>query len=186
MKITANWIRLRIVWLGIPVFYLLARPDPEWLMAGAAVALPGSAVRAWASGTIRKNLVLAVTGPYAFTRNPLYLGSFLVGLGLTIGAGLWTLVAVYVLAFGVLYGWKMRLEERLLAERFGDAFRDYAAHVPLFLPRLRPYPARTGGLDTDASGGFRLRQYLLHREYHVPLALGIGFLLLVLKLHGVP
>jgi hypothetical protein len=181
MKISANWIRLRIVWLAMPAFYLLARPEPTWLEAGLVVALTGTGLRAWASGTIRKNVVLAVSGPYAFTRNPLYLGSFLVGLGLTIGAGLWYLVAIYVVGFAGLYGWKMKLEERLLAERFGEPFREYAAEVPLFLPRVRPY-RQPGGGPAARDGGFRLQQYLRHREYNVLLGIGLGFLALVLKL----
>src|SRR5437588_11900332 len=78
------------------LFLLLAKPMPLTLAAGGAVALAGLALRAWASGHIRKNARLAVSGPYAYTRNPLYLGSFILGLGFTIAASssLWLLVAL--------------------------------------------------------------------------------------------
>src|SRR5207244_11091186 len=69
------------------LFFLLARPRSLTLIVGAVVALPGLALRAWAVGYLRKNEALATDGPYAYTRNPLYLGSFLIGLGFTVGAG---------------------------------------------------------------------------------------------------
>src|SRR3989442_13785310 len=68
------------------LFFLLARPRPLTLIVGAVIALPGLALRAWAVGCLRKNEALATDGPYAYTRNPLYLGSFLMGLGFTIAA----------------------------------------------------------------------------------------------------
>ena len=68
------------------VFIVLARPTRLSLAAGGGVALVGLALRAWASGHIRKNDRLAVSGPYAHTRNPLYLGSFILGLGFTVAA----------------------------------------------------------------------------------------------------
>ena len=77
------------------LFFLLARPTPLTLLVGAIVAAPGLALRAWASGHLRKNESLAIGGPYAYTRNPLYLGSFLLGLGFTIAAGRWFLVIVF-------------------------------------------------------------------------------------------
>src|SRR5207237_10202837 len=76
------------------LFFLLARPTPLTLLIGAIVAVPGLALRAWASGHLRKNESLAIGGPYAYTCNPLYLGSFLLGLGFTVGAGRSLLVRV--------------------------------------------------------------------------------------------
>src|SRR3982751_6758022 len=69
------------------LFIFFARPTPKALVAGASVSILGLAIRAWAAGHIRKNAQLATSGPYAFTRNPLYLGSFLLGLGFTIASG---------------------------------------------------------------------------------------------------
>src|SRR3989442_14695307 len=76
------------------LFFLLAQPQPLTLLVGAVVALPGLALRAWAVGYLRKNEALATDGPYAYTRTPLYLGRFLIGLGFTIAAGMLILVAV--------------------------------------------------------------------------------------------
>src|SRR5207253_870079 len=81
------------------LFLVLARPRPLTLIIGGAVALPGLALRTWASGHLRKNDALAVSGPYAYTRNPLYLGSFLIGLGFTIAAGRLILGLVFAALF---------------------------------------------------------------------------------------
>jgi protein-S-isoprenylcysteine O-methyltransferase Ste14 len=87
MRRSLRSFRLQAVRLVVPVVLLLARPDVEFLLAGAPFALLGAALRAWAAGTIRKNRVLTVVGPYAHLRHPLYAGSFLIGLGIVIGAG---------------------------------------------------------------------------------------------------
>jgi protein-S-isoprenylcysteine O-methyltransferase Ste14 len=73
------------------LFFVFAQPTATTLIVGAAIAVPGLALRAWASGHLRKNDALATTGPYAYTRNPLYLGSFLMGVGFTIATGRWFL-----------------------------------------------------------------------------------------------
>ena len=81
------------------LFFLLAQARPATLIVGGLVALPGLALRAWATGHLRKNDALATTGPYAYTRNPLYLGSFVIGLGFTIAAGRLILGLVFAVLF---------------------------------------------------------------------------------------
>src|SRR5437870_13772401 len=78
------------------LFLFFARPNVWTLIVGGGVALPGLALRAWASGHLRKNETLATSGPYAYTRNPLYLGSFLIGLGFTIASGQSLLIAIFL------------------------------------------------------------------------------------------
>lgn len=177
MKWSITTVRLRSVWLLVPVFLILARPSPDSIAVGAVLAVAGALARAWAAGTIRKNAVLTVTGPYAHTRNPLYLGSFLVGLGVTIASGSIALVALFLAYFMVVYGKAMRHEERNLEARFGDRFRDYAAAVPLFIPRLSPYRA----VDVERVD-FHLRRYLGHREWELALGLAGGFGALAVKM----
>lgn len=161
------------------VFIVLARPRPATLAVGGAVALAGLALRAWASGHIRKNDRLAVSGPYAHTRNPLYLGSFVLGLGFVVAAGgTWWLLALLAAIFAALflgiYLPVMRVEAATLAGLFGDEYARYAAAVPLFLPRLTPY--RTGpGAKFDAS------LYMRYREYRAALGLLLAWGVLALK-----
>src|SRR5688572_10515834 len=123
---------------------MLANPRPRTLAIGGAVAVCGLLVRAWASGHIRKNDALAVSGPYAHTRNPLYLGTFILGLGFTVAAaGSWlvfgVLAALFAALFLGIYLPVMRVEALTLAELFGEDYRRYAAAVPLLFPRLTPY-----------------------------------------------
>ena len=98
------------------LFFLLAQARPATLIVGGLVALPGLALRAWATGHLRKNDALATTGPYAYTRNPLYLGSFVIGLGFTIAAGRLILGLVFAALFLGIYVPVMRVETKTLDE----------------------------------------------------------------------
>lgn len=141
---TNFWIRWRVR-IGYPValaYLVLARPTPRSLAIGALVGALGIAIRAWAAGYLRKHEDLAVSGPYAFTRNPLYFGSVILGAGFFVaGDSLWAgiIVAAYLALF---YPAVMKREEGELRAHYGDAFVDYAARVPLFWPRLHPAPQR--------------------------------------------
>jgi protein-S-isoprenylcysteine O-methyltransferase Ste14 len=171
--------RVPLGFIFAPLFLLLAEPSARTLAAGGAVAAVGLLIRAWASGHIRKNDALATSGPYAHTRNPLYLGSFVMGVGFTVAAsGRWWLLVALGAAFAALflgiYLPVMRVEAQTLAQKFGGEFALYARAVPLFLPRLTAY---RGAHET----GFDARLYLRYREYRAALGLLAAFALLVLK-----
>ena len=154
---------------------MLARPRALTLALGGSIALLGLGLRAWASGHLRKNDELAVSGPYAYTRNPLYLGSFIIGLGFTIAAGRWILAAVFLLLFLCIYVPVMRIEAKTVAELFPERYADYANCVPMFLPRLTPY--RTNVTRSKFDGTL----YLRYREYQASLGLLAAWALLALK-----
>ena len=158
------------------LFLIFARPRPLMLAIGGAVALIGLTVRAWAAGHIRKNAQLATSGPYAYTRNPLYLGSFLLGVGFTIAAAQPLLGLLFAVLFLGIYLPVMRVEAATLAELFGEDYARYARAVPLFIPRLLPYrdeKTRDTRFDTSL--------YLRYREYRAALGLLIAWGLLALK-----
>ncbi|HZH34686.1 MAG TPA: isoprenylcysteine carboxylmethyltransferase family protein [Pyrinomonadaceae bacterium] len=168
--------RVPLGFLFSAVFLLLARPEIWSLAAGGLIALVGLMIRAWASGHIRKNSVLAISGPYAHTRNPLYLGSFLLGLGFTIAAAHWWLPLVFAALFLGVYLPVMRAEAKELISLFGADYEKYAESVPLFLPR--PTPFRTDGASEIK---FDLKLYLRYREYQAALGLVAAWCLLLLK-----
>jgi len=121
--------------LGI-VFLALMHPSVHSLWIGGAVALAGAGLRLWAAGHIEKGKSLAQEGPYAFTRNPLYLGSLLMATGVLVaGQGYWLL-----LPFGVfyvaLYYPVMKTEQKEMQEKYGEKYREYARRVPVFIPGL--------------------------------------------------
>lgn len=164
--------------VGYPVAlacFWLAEPTPRSLVTGAAVAVVGLLIRAAAAGHLRKGEQLATTGPYAWTRNPLYFGSAFLAAGFAIAAwSAWVVLLVggYFLAF---YPAVMRREEHDLRRRFGPDFEAYAARVPLFFPRLR-------APEEEAAGEFSWKVYLRNREYRAALGLAVVILLLWLRM----
>jgi protein-S-isoprenylcysteine O-methyltransferase Ste14 len=162
--------RVPLGFLFAAVFLFFARPEIWTIGIGAAIAVVGLLIRAWASGHIRKNQTLAVSGPYAYTRNPLYLGSFILGVGFTIAAGVWWLALLFIALFLGIYLPVMRVEAGELIEIFGEEYQRYAARVPLFFPRL------TAVEQSETNFDFAL--YLRYREYQA--ALGLVFALSIL------
>jgi protein-S-isoprenylcysteine O-methyltransferase Ste14 len=166
----ARW-RVRLGYPLAIVVLLLARPTPKSILAGAAIGAIGLWVRALAAGHLHKQQVLTVTGPYAYTRNPLYLGSFILILGAAVAAHSWPAAVILLFYFALFYSFVMRREERELYQHHGDAFQNYARTVPLFLPRLTPHQ-----FSTENPAAFSFAQYKKNREYRA----AIGFLLLLL------
>jgi protein-S-isoprenylcysteine O-methyltransferase Ste14 len=156
----ARRIRVPLGFLFAVLFFWLARPTWRSLAAGALVLLPGLLIRALASGHVRKNEALATSGPYAYMRNPLYLGSLLIGIGFAVAARSW-LVGIGLLAmFFAIYLPVIRHEEDFLRQHFSE-FDEYARRVPRLFPKLVSPSA-----GTDISSGFSLELYLKHREYN--------------------
>jgi protein-S-isoprenylcysteine O-methyltransferase Ste14 len=139
--------RVTIGWVFAAAFLAFARPTPAAIAAGAVLFASGAALRTWAAGHIRKREALAVNGPYAHTRNPLYFGSFLMACGALVMGRNWWLAAAFLLVAVPIYHVVIRKEEGFLAGLFGEAFAAYTREVPRFLPRLRVPPQRRGAFD---------------------------------------
>ncbi|HKX32714.1 MAG TPA: isoprenylcysteine carboxylmethyltransferase family protein [Blastocatellia bacterium] len=178
--INQNW-RTRLQRIRVPLglitaifFTLAADPTSLSLMIGVPIALGGALIRAWASGHLRKNAELAIGGPYAHTRNPLYFGSFLMVIGCAVcGGNRW--LALWLIGFFLLIYWPvMQAEAEHMKTLFSGAYQQWAAQVPLFIPRLTPY--RSG-----EARRFDWQQYLRHREYRALVGLVIVLLVLILK-----
>ena len=180
MRRGGTWIQRWRVPLGFLCgagFILLAQPQPMTMAIGAIVALLGIALRAWAAGHIRKNAQLATTGPYAHTRNPLYLGSFLLGLGFTIAANRLVLGLLFTVFFLSIYLPVMRAEARTLGELFGAEYQRYASAVPLLVPHLTPYM----NAESASASKFDINLYIRYREYRAALGTLIAWSVLALK-----
>lgn len=170
--------RVPLGFLSAAAFIFFASPVVWSLIAGGAVAVVGLLIRAWASGHIRKNSVLAVSGPYAHTRNPLYLGSFLLGLGFTIAAANVWLVLLFAAWFLGIYIPVMKIEAQDVNKLFLDDYASYSANVPLFFPRLTAW---RGGDENREAKKFDFNLYLKYREYRAALGLFAALFLLFLK-----
>ncbi len=168
----ARWAARWRVPLGflLGVAYLVfCRPTVNLLIAGGTVAAMGVALRAYAAGHLVKNQSLAMRGPYAYTRNPLYLGSALMGVGFALAGGRWILALACVVLFAAIYWPVIRREEEYLRREFGGVYDRYAQCVPLFLPRFRQ-PA--------GSERFQWERYRKNHEYRAFL----GYLALMIFL----
>ncbi|MGO8791479.1 MAG: methyltransferase family protein [Terriglobia bacterium] len=145
--------------LGV-AYVIFCRPTVKLLIAGGAVAAAGVMIRAYAAGHLVKNQTLAMSGPYAYTRNPLYLGSALMGAGLALAGGNWILALACLVLFAAIYLPVIRREEQYLRREFGEVYDHYAQSVPFFLPSIR-----------RAVGGkkFQWKQYKMNHEYEASL-----------------
>jgi protein-S-isoprenylcysteine O-methyltransferase Ste14 len=158
--------------LAIAVLYF-SRPTPPSILLGALAGLLGLWVRAYAAGYLHKQEVLTVTGPYAYTRNPLYFGSAILALGAGIATRSWISASVLIVYFAVFYTIVMRREANELHSRHGASFEEYARAVPLFIPRVT-----AAKMPGDSAGSFSFAQYKKNHEWQA--AVGFLFLLFVL------
>jgi hypothetical protein len=178
--ILARW-RVRLGYPLAPLYLWLALPTVKSLALGMAIALAGLLLRAVAAGHLHKQEELTVSGPYAWTRNPLYFGSFLLVVGFAVASHSWVAAALIVGYYAIFYPAVMRREEDELRRKHGEAFDDYAARIPLFFPRA---PRRTGDSRAGAVPGqlFSWDQYARNREYQAALGFMVGVMLLVARM----
>jgi protein-S-isoprenylcysteine O-methyltransferase Ste14 len=171
----ARRIRVPFGFLFAVLYFWLARPTWRFLAVGAVLVVPGLLIRALASGHVRKNEALATSGPYAYTRNPLYLGSLLMGMGFAVASrSLWVGVVLLVMFFAI-YLPVIRDEEAFLRQKFPE-FEEYAHRVPRMFPRITPFRSDEG------AGGFAPDLYLKHREYNALIGCTLLAGALVLKM----
>lgn len=150
-------------------------PRPAAVACSLALAVPGLALRGYASGYVRKNRELTQTGPYAHTRNPLYLGSMLIAAGFAVALLSWVFALALAIGFAIVYIPTIASEERYLLATF-PGYGAYCRRVPRLIPRLTP--ARPADDSEAGSGAFSFALYLKHREYNAL----IGAVLLYLSL----
>ena len=155
-------------------FLILAQPRVAMLLSGGALALAGLLLRAWAAGHLAKNQRLATGGPYSYTRNPLYLGSALMGLGGALAGRSWIMGVAFTAFFVLVYWPVMEREARFLRQEFPEAYEQFARQVPLFFPKLRRIRA--------GSEKFQWQLYLKNREYEAALGYGAIMFFLALKM----
>src|SRR5262249_54251351 len=139
-EILIQRLRVPIGFISAILFVIISRPTWRSLAIGAPIALAGALIRAWASGHLRKNAELAVSGPYAFTRNPLYFGSFIMAAGCAVcGGSLWLGLWLMVFFLAV-YLPVVQAEGGHMPELFPRRYEKMEGHCPPFYPPRTPYP----------------------------------------------
>src|SRR6267143_3468793 len=163
MSVAGNFFvrwRVRLGYpVGVAVLYF-SRPAPPSILLGALTGILGLGARAYAAGYLHKQEVLTIAGPYAHTRNPLYLGSAILALGAGIATRSWISASILIVYFAVFYSIVMQREAHELHMRHGASFKEYARVVPLFIPRLT-----AAKLPGDSTGSFSLAQYRKNHEW---------------------
>jgi protein-S-isoprenylcysteine O-methyltransferase Ste14 len=164
---------------AIYLFELWRRaPRPLAVALSLILVLPGLWLRGYAAGYVKKNRELTQTGPYAYTRNPLYLGSILIAAGFAVALLSWPVATMLAAMFFIVYVPVIASEERFLRSTFPD-FEGYCRRVPRLIPRLTP--GLPGGEKTEVSSGkFSLDLYLRHREYNAAMGATLLYLSLLL------
>jgi len=174
----ARRARVPLGFVVAAVFLIFARPTWTTLAWGLVLILPGLWLRGYAAGYVKKNAELTRTGPYAYTRNPLYLGSMSIAAGFAVAAGRWWLVVLLVAMFLAIYLPTILSEETFLRGAFPQ-FEGYAQRVPRLLPRLTP--ARFA--DTERGiGRFSPERYRHHREYNASIGAAALYAALILRM----
>lgn len=172
---------------GIYLFALWQHaPRPAAVAWSLLLVLPGLWLRGYASGYVKKNRELTVTGPYAHTRNPLYLGSILIAAGFAVALLSWAMALVLAIGFAVIYIPVIASEERFLGATF-PGFAEYCRNVPRLIPRFSParLPARNHGgegtkeVTSEIKGSFSFQLYLKHREYNSAIGAALLYLSLL-------
>ena len=168
-------IRLLLAWGSIPVLLLYSNMNDRTFRWGIILLIVGELIRFWALGFVeKKGQKLAMSGPYAFVRNPLYVGNFFLGLGVAVIVWNWILLVLFFAGFLGIYTGTIRGEEKHLREMFGKPYEDYCRNVPSFLPQLTPYEAPT-------KDSFLWSRIIKHHEY-ITVA-GIFLMLMMIHLY---
>jgi protein-S-isoprenylcysteine O-methyltransferase Ste14 len=169
----ARRVRIPLGFAFAVIYLWLARPTPTSLLVGALLLVPGLLLRGLASGHVQKDKQLTTSGPYAYTRNPLYLGSLILAVGFAVAARSWWIVAAMLAMFAAIYIPVIAGEERFLRHTFPD-YDDYARHVPRLLPRLTPHQGPPSAYSSS--------RYWKHREYQAIIGCAVVLGILVMKL----
>lgn len=172
----ARRIRVPLGFAFAALYLWLAHPTWTFIGYGAIAIAPGLLLRALASGHVRKNEALATSGPYAYTRNPLYLGSLLIGVGFVVASRSWWIALALLVMFFAIYVPVIRGEEKFLREKFPE-FETYARDVPRMFPARRLFRGAR-----ESSGTFSFELYRKHREYNALLGTMLMIAALVAKI----
>ncbi len=166
-------IRLLLAWGSIPILIISSQMTDATFRWGVILLIIGELIRFWALGYMeRKGEKLAMSGPYAFVRNPLYVGNFFLGLGVAVIVWNWVIGIIFLVGFLGIYTGTILGEEKHLREMFGKTYDDYCKNVPSFLPRLTPYRA-------PEKDSFQWGRIIKHHEYITVL----GIILMTILIH---
>jgi len=167
-------IRRIPIYLGAFLLFFFSKPYFPGIAVGLILIFLGESIRVWAAGHLQKNETLTVTGPYAYVKNPLYIGTILITVGFCILADNIYLLAAATLIFCFHYiPYKKRMEGDRLKKIFGNQYEDYDQKVPEYLPRWKRY--------SDKSVPWQFRCFIENSEVGILLIILAGILLILCR-----
>ena len=166
--------RVRAGFISLILAVLLSRPTLFSILVGIAICLLGLGLRAWACGHIKKEKELAVSGPYQFTRNPLYLANFIIGVSVATASYSWWMAGIFAFYFLLFYPVALKREREKMKALFPGEYEKYKKKVPLFFPSFRHYIGLHGHR-------FSWQLYFKNKEYRALLGSIIFWLIMTLK-----
>jgi protein-S-isoprenylcysteine O-methyltransferase Ste14 len=165
--------RVFLVYAFVILFFLFSNPTKASVLFGIIFCLIGEVIRTLAVLVTEKKSTLTTSGPYGYVRNPLYLGSFLIGLGVCIMGNVFMFTIIFIPVFLIIYFGIIKTEEGELQKVFKEKFNEYALNVPGFLPRFTPWG--------DGESDFKLSQLKEKKEYLVWLGIYAVTIIMFLK-----
>jgi hypothetical protein len=160
------------LFIGAFLLVIFAKPEFPGILSGMILIFLGEGIRIWAAGHLQKNEVLTVTGPYAYVKNPLYIGSIFITTGFCIMADNIYLLAAALFMFCFHYiPYKKKVEGDRLKKRFGSQYEDYDEKVPEYLPGRKRY--------SDQKGSWRVRHLIENSEEGILLIVLAGIFLVL-------
>lgn len=163
IKLLARW-RVTLGFIFAAIVLYLATPSATSLASGMVIAIAGESIRLWAAGHLEKSKEVTSSGPYQYTRHPLYLGSSLIGIGMAIASNSVVVVVIVVTYLALTLTAAMKSEEAHLRDKFGDAYDAYAQNRGPSVHRV-----------------FSWQRALYNREHHTMLGLAAGMIAFWIK-----
>ena len=175
--------RVRGGFIGLLLAIVLAKPDLTSILSGISINLFGLSIRTWAAGYLRKEKELTVSGPYKYTRNPLYVGNLILGIGAVVGSRSWWMLAFFSAYFLLFYSVAIKNEKGKMKKSFPREYEDYMRKVPLFFPFLKPLSlSRKREKRGQEKSRFNWKLYKKNKEYRALIGAILFWMLMLGKM----
>ncbi len=173
-KLAYRW-RVRAASIGLILAIIFARPDLTSFLTGLGVCLLGLLIRTWSAGHLRKEKELAISGPYQYTRNPLYLGNFIIGIGVVFASRSWWVFEYFAAYFLLFYPLAIKREMERMKELFPDEYDEYKKKAPLFFPTWKSF-------SFSGKNKFSWKLFQKNKEWRALTGAFLFWLILALKM----
>ncbi len=173
-KIAYRW-RVRAGSIGLILAIIFARPDLTSFFTGLGVCFLGLLIRTWSAGHLRKEKKLAISGPYQYTRNPLYLGNFVIGISVAFASRSWWVLGYFAAYFLLFYPLAIKREMKRMQELFPDEYDEYKKKAPLFFPTWKSF-------SFLGENKFNLTLFRKNKEWRALIGAFLFWVILALKM----